>query len=148
MVPPFPVDITFSTSTVRQSRYHESLSLRISATCKVHHNFLVHSININGIGVLNKLMKRKEVNYPCRFKTHEAARTCSHSRGTMRNCNDSNGIRTRLQNIHHNIITWDQHLHHIIRKRKYKSVALCCPRPKVLSNEFWQEKLHHIRKRV
>ena len=34
--------------------------------------------------------------YPCRFKTHKAASTCCHSRATMRNSNDSYGIRTRL----------------------------------------------------
>lgn len=44
MVPPFPVDNTFVTSTARQSRYHEGRSLRISATYMKKKTYIDQSI--------------------------------------------------------------------------------------------------------
>jgi len=44
------------------------------------------------------LLERSENStYPCGIKTHKAASTSSDSRASMRNSNDSYGIRTRLQ---------------------------------------------------
>ena len=43
-----------------------------------------------------KMLWKTKYTYPCRFKTHQAAGSCSHTSTTMRNSNDSIGIRTRL----------------------------------------------------
>ena len=64
MVPPLAVGSTLSTSTARQSRNHDGLSLRISATCKFSKRSIQHIRSINKKIALASTVK---CTYPGRF---------------------------------------------------------------------------------